>query len=85
MMTHRQWSKIYSSKNRFKCITDLQIDWWLRVVGALQVVSEVDDLKRLHIGNKLPCKMRKNLGMGVLIATANDLHDPIFTLWGKGL
>ena len=29
--------------------------------------------------------MRKNLEMGVLIATANDLHDPIFTFRGKGL
>ena len=65
--------------------TDLQIDWWLRLVGELQVGSEIDDLKRLHIGNKFPCKMSQKLEMGVLIAIANDLDDPIFTLQGKGL
>ena len=54
------------------------------LIRLLQARLETGDLEGLSIslGNKLSCKMRGTLEIGVFVATANDL---ILILQGKGL
>ena len=55
------------------------------IASSWRIASRIGDKNGYIQEINYLAKCEKKLEMGVLIAIANDLDDPIFTLWEKGL
>ena len=69
--------------NRFKCMNGFANR--PMIASSWRIASRTGDKNGYIQEINYLAKCEKKLEMGVLIAIANDLDDPIFTLWEKGL